>query len=169
MIERQTIAGRDLSVVYLNDDFTPATRTKHSLVKVIFDDGESMFLLPPHPEGEGFNKHRAKHARPHPDHARGEADGFNRRRQQHVYRPKMIGGANLSQWAIHLLADDLKRIDNAIKTGLIAGLDNTEVARKVIGSMSLDGIDGAVEVTRQKIARLGLSAIKPRRKRRKSS
>lgn len=67
---------------------------------------------------------------------------------------------SLSRWAESFAVKDAKGIDMAIQTGLIAGLDNTEIARKVVGSMGLNGVDGVTEFTRHKIAHLGRAAIK---------
>lgn len=44
MIERQTIDGREASVAYLSADFQPASRDDWYLAKVIFDDGEVVFV-----------------------------------------------------------------------------------------------------------------------------
>lgn len=44
MIERQTINGRKASVAYMTDAFEPAQKTDATLVKVLFDDGECLFL-----------------------------------------------------------------------------------------------------------------------------
>lgn len=44
MIEKQTIDGREAMVAYLNQDFTPASKDDWYLAKVIFDDGQVVFL-----------------------------------------------------------------------------------------------------------------------------
>jgi hypothetical protein len=67
---------------------------------------------------------------------------------------------SLAAWAQYFAREDLKNIETAIRTGLIAGLDNTEIARKVVGSMGLNGVDGVTEFTRHKIGHLGRAAIK---------
>ena len=67
---------------------------------------------------------------------------------------------SLAAWAQYFAREDLKNIRTAISTGLIAGLDNTEIARKVVGSMGLNGVDGVTEFTRHKIGHLGRAAIK---------
>jgi hypothetical protein len=67
---------------------------------------------------------------------------------------------SLATWAQYFAREDVKGIDTAIRTGLIAGLDSAEIARKVVGSMGLNGIDGVTEFTRHKIGHLGRAAIK---------
>lgn len=76
---------------------------------------------------------------------------------------------SLARWAQSFAVKDAKGIDIAIQTGLIAGFDNTEIARKVVGSMGLNGVDGVTEFTRHKIAHLGRAAIKESALRRKES
>jgi hypothetical protein len=48
MIERQTIDGREAIVAYLkmgdNDMWQPADRDDAEMIKIIFDDGEHMWL-----------------------------------------------------------------------------------------------------------------------------
>jgi hypothetical protein len=46
MIERQTIAGREATVAFLNNDFEPATKDEATLIKVVFDDGHHLWLVP---------------------------------------------------------------------------------------------------------------------------
>jgi hypothetical protein len=44
MIERTMVSGRPATVAYINRDFTPADKTNWELAKVLFDDGEMVFL-----------------------------------------------------------------------------------------------------------------------------
>ncbi len=78
---------------------------------------------------------------------------------------RLIDGHTLAQWAAYFVQQDAARIDTAIRTGLISGLDNMEIARKVIGSLRLHGVDGVTEITRQHISHLARTAIKPRKAR----
>ena len=131
MIERQTIDGRDASVAYLTNKFAPATADTAQYAKVLFDDGDMLFLatgVPP-----------AKDA-------------------------TTIHGVTLAGWAGHIAGADADRIDKAVRTGLIGGLDNTEIARAVVGSAALNGIDGMTAVTRHHISQLARAAIKPSRR-----
>lgn len=67
---------------------------------------------------------------------------------------------SLAVWAQAFAANDLETIRTAIMTGLHEGIDNAEIARKVVGTMGLNGVDGVTEFTRHKIAHLGRAAIK---------
>lgn len=44
MIEHKSIEGRSATIVYLKSNMTPASKDDHDMVKVIFDDGEIVFL-----------------------------------------------------------------------------------------------------------------------------
>src|SRR5215469_18142836 len=52
MIERQVIDGRPATVAYLNKDLEPAGKDDHTLVRILFDDGEVALLAAPEPEDE---------------------------------------------------------------------------------------------------------------------
>ena len=78
----------------------------------------------------------------------------------HGVPPPEFQGYSLAQWAAYFAADDAARIDGAVRGGVLSGLDNVEIGRKVVGSASLNGIDGQTEITRRKIARLGVAEIK---------
>lgn len=46
MIEDAIIDGRKAKVAYLTREFEPVSPERAELIKVIFDDGGSMFLVP---------------------------------------------------------------------------------------------------------------------------
>ena len=81
--------------------------------------------------------------------------------------PPEFSGYSLAQWAAYFAADDAARIDGTIRAGVLSGQGASEIARKVVGSANMNGIDGQTEITRRKIARLGVAAIKPPKVRRK--
>jgi hypothetical protein len=72
---------------------------------------------------------------------------------------------SLAVWAKTFAAKDAESIKQAIVSGLSDGLDSTEIARKVVGSMALNGVDGVTEATRLHVAHLGRAAIKASRQR----
>lgn len=77
----------------------------------------------------------------------------------------MIYGKSLATWAQHLNEQDAARIASAISVGLTAGLDNTDIAHRVIGSRRNNGTEGATEITRQHILRLGKGLLRKRKTR----
>ena len=46
MIERQTLGGRPATVAYLTAEMEPADKEDAELIKVIYDDGERLWLVP---------------------------------------------------------------------------------------------------------------------------
>lgn len=67
---------------------------------------------------------------------------------------------SLSVWASYFAREDYKTITASITSAIADGADSTEIARRVVGSLSLNGVDGVTEYTRHKIAHLGRAAIK---------
>lgn len=94
----------------------------------------------------------------------GEAWAKHRRRtgQKRVLH---IHGHPLVAWAQNIAAQDAERIHTAISVGLTAGEDNTDIAHRVIGSRRLNGVNGATEITRQHILRLGKGLLHERKTR----
>jgi len=46
VIEHRVIDGRKADIVYMKEDFTPCDPEKAELIKVLFEDGEALFLTP---------------------------------------------------------------------------------------------------------------------------
>lgn len=59
------------------------------------------------------------------------------------------GLRTLRQWTDRLSREDLDRIMGTIRTGLLEGASNREIARRVVGTRSLRGTDGVTQITRQ--------------------
>lgn len=73
---------------------------------------------------------------------------------------RTIMGNTFAQWAAYLTATEFARIDSTLRAAINAGLDNTEVARRVIGSADRNGVDGVTEITRQQMVNLAKSEFK---------
>lgn len=58
-------------------------------------------------------------------------------------------GKTLSEWAKDIEAKDIARIDSQIKIGLTQGETGKQIARRVVGRVSLRGRDGVLEITRK--------------------
>jgi hypothetical protein len=146
MIERQTINGREATIAYIDRDFNPVDKdTPGHIAKVVFDDGEVLFLLSPEQDDgfehehapEAWDRHRKKHAQ------------YSAPKQLKIY------GKPLHHWARALLGNDLKNIEQALQLGIKAGDSNTDLAHRVIGSRKHNGRNGVTEITRQHILHLG--------------
>lgn len=68
-------------------------------------------------------------------------------------------GRILSEWADTLEADDLRRIGNAIKTGMIAGESSEKIASRVIGTEAFKSKDGMTEITRRQVDAITRTAV----------
>lgn len=96
-----------------------------------------------------------------------EHDGraWDRHRARNRARVLKIHGHSLAAWARGIHGQDADRIATAISVGLSAGEDNTDIAHRVIGSRRHNGSNGATEVTRQHIYRLGRGLLSKRKSR----
>jgi hypothetical protein len=72
---------------------------------------------------------------------------------------KPILDRSLAAWAQEFAREDARNIDTAIRVGLTEGHKSDEIARKVVGSMGMNGIDGVTEYTRHRMGHLGRAAI----------
>lgn len=71
-------------------------------------------------------------------------------------------GQALRQWAKSIERADLQRIEAQIRIGLVQGESSQAIARRVVGTARLRGVDGATEITRrqaQAITRTAVNAI----------
>lgn len=68
-------------------------------------------------------------------------------------------GRTLRQWAQHVEQEDLRRITNAIRTGMVAGEPSPAIARRVVGTVTLKGRDGVTQVTRRAAESITRTAV----------
>lgn len=96
-----------------------------------------------------------------------EHDGepFDKHRTRFAKKKLLVYGKSLATWAQHINEQDAARIASAISIGLTSGLDNTDIAHRVIGSRRAKGTEGATEITRQHILRLGQGILRKRKSR----
>jgi hypothetical protein len=173
MIERQTINGRDATIAYFDDQFTPIDDLSlPHLAKVLFDDGEMILLRregEPAPVAEKSVPTAADPRGPNDDdseeHEHDAGAWAKHRVRTGQKKPIKIHGHELAHWARNIAAQDAQRIHTAISVGLTAGEDNTDIAHRVIGSRRLNGSNGATEITRQHILRLGKGLLLKRKSR----
>ncbi len=129
MIERHIFDGRLAWIGYLDANWKACAKGSETIVKVIFDDGEILFLT-----HEG-NKPPAQ-------------------------RGPMLDGKSLAMHAKEHYADEVRRIETVIRSGVLGGLDGHQIAGRVVGTHMLRGADGVTAGTRQKLARLARSHVK---------
>lgn len=68
-------------------------------------------------------------------------------------------GRILKGWASSMQADDLARIQNAIQQGMTAGMSSRAIARLVVGTAQVEGIDGITQLTRNQVAAITRTAV----------
>lgn len=68
-------------------------------------------------------------------------------------------GQTMRQWATQLARDDLKRIAQEIKIGIVQGEPTPEIARRVVGSVNQRGKDGVTEITRRAATSITRTAV----------
>lgn len=71
-----------------------------------------------------------------------------------------IKNLSLAAWARAIADEDRKATDAAITSAVAQRFDSATIARKVVGTLQLQGVDGATQYTRLKLAHLGRSAIR---------
>lgn len=94
-----------------------------------------------------------------------EHDGsaFDKHRARFAPKRLKIYGHTISTWARRVAEQDAARIHSAISIGLTSGLEATDIAHSVIGSRRNNGVEGATEITRQHIFRLGRGLLRKRK------
>lgn len=70
-----------------------------------------------------------------------------------------IAGRVLSEWIDGAKAMDTTRIMDAVKMGMVQGRGTQDIIRSVMGTNSLDGADGVLEMTRSGVASLVQTSI----------
>ncbi len=98
-----------------------------------------------------------------------EHNGVAWDRHRRAPRNLKIHGHSLAAWARGIASQDAERIHTALSVGLTAGEDNTDIAHRVIGSRRNNGANGATEITRQHILRLGRGLLHKRKARLRGS
>lgn len=70
-----------------------------------------------------------------------------------------FNGATLKQWADGEARADIERIHQQIRIGMAQGEDVNAIARRVVGSSSLKGVDGATAITRRNAEAITRTAV----------
>jgi|SRR5687768_13570431 len=76
-----------------------------------------------------------------------------------IVRSEPFEGATLKQWADKIAVDDIRRISNQVRLGMMAGEDSATIARRVVGSARLLGLDGVTEITRRNADAITRTAV----------
>jgi len=68
-------------------------------------------------------------------------------------------GRTMKDWAKTLRANDLRRIEDQIKIGLVRGEPSDRIARRIVGSAKLKGRDGVTQITRRNAEAITRTAV----------
>jgi len=68
-------------------------------------------------------------------------------------------GKTMHQWSKTIAAQDITRITNQIKIGMVQGQTSAQIARRVVGTVRLNGKDGVTEISRRHAATLTRTAV----------
>lgn len=67
-------------------------------------------------------------------------------------------GKTLKQWVSNLRASDIRRIEDQIKIGLVQGQTGPTIARSVVGTTGVGGVNGITNITRNNAAAITRTA-----------
>lgn len=76
-----------------------------------------------------------------------------------IVKSSPFQGRVLKKWAETIKQEDIRRIENAIRVGMVQGETTKEIARRVVGSARLRGVDGVTEITRTQADAITRTAI----------
>lgn len=76
-----------------------------------------------------------------------------------IVTSKPFEGRTLKEWARKIADEDLRRIENQIRLGMVSGESSAQIARRVVGSAKLKGADGVTEITRRQAASITRTAV----------
>lgn len=68
-------------------------------------------------------------------------------------------GRVLGEWAKHAAAEDVRRISDAVRVGMVTGDSTQAIVRKVIGTSALKGRDGVTQIARNQAEAITRTAI----------
>jgi len=72
---------------------------------------------------------------------------------------KPFDGRTMKQWASKIARDDLSRIEQSIRMGMVQGETGPQIARRLVGTVSLRGANGTTEITRRNAAAITRTAV----------
>lgn len=68
-------------------------------------------------------------------------------------------GRTLKEWASSVAAEDIRRIENQVRVGMVQGESSAAIARRVVGTANLRGVDGVTQITRRNAEAITRTAV----------
>ena len=76
-----------------------------------------------------------------------------------IAKSKPFEGKTMEGWAKSIARADVQRIEAQIKIGMVQGETGPQIARRVVGSARLRGVNGVTEITRRQAAAISRTAV----------
>ncbi len=76
-----------------------------------------------------------------------------------IVRSKPFQGKTMRGWANSIARADVKRIEDQIKIGMVQGETGPQIARRIVGSARLRGVNGVTEIARRQAAAITRTAV----------
>ncbi len=76
-----------------------------------------------------------------------------------IVTSKPFEGKTMKQWANSIARSDLARIEQNIRIGMVQGETGPQIARRIVGSKRLRGVNGTTEITRRHAAAITRTAV----------
>tara|TARA_R110000822_G_scaffold120633_1_gene254120 strand:- start:14876 stop:16111 length:1236 start_codon:yes stop_codon:yes gene_type:complete len=76
-----------------------------------------------------------------------------------IVKSQPFMGKTLRQWSKKVAADDIGRIEDAIKIGLIQGESSAQISRRIVGTAKLKGRDGVTQIARRNAAAITRTTV----------
>lgn len=76
-----------------------------------------------------------------------------------ILRARPFEGRLLREWVKHLEAEDIRRLEAAIRAGMVSGETPDVIVQRVVGRTALKGRDGVTQLTRNQVEALTRTAV----------
>ena len=76
-----------------------------------------------------------------------------------IVTSKPFDGRTMKQWSSKIARDDLARIEQSIRMGMVQGETGPQIARRIVGTAALRGANGTTEITRRHAAAITRTAV----------
>jgi SPP1 gp7 family putative phage head morphogenesis protein len=76
-----------------------------------------------------------------------------------LVKERPFDGKTLKQWSSKIREDDISRIMDQVRIGMVQGEGAAAIARRVVGTVGLRGTDGVTEITRRNAAAITRTAV----------
>ncbi len=76
-----------------------------------------------------------------------------------IVTSKPFEGQTMRQWADSIVSADLRRIEQQIRIGMVQGETGPQIARRIVGTARLKGVNGVTEITRRNATAITRTAV----------